>query len=158
MTINWERASRFAVPEESAGYLLWQVTHLWQRWVEAALVELSITHLQFVLLAGIGWLTREGNLVTQVQLAEFCKIDVMQVSQVARKLEEKKLVKRTAHPSDTRAKVLSLTEIGETTLQQALPLIEHLDVEFFGLCNSVALLTELKQLHLENSEPRLPHR
>lgn len=156
MTIDWKKASRFAVPEESAGYLLWQVSHLWQRRVEAALVELNITHLQFVLLAGIGWLTREGNLVTQVQLAEFCKIDVMQTSQVARKLAVKKLVKRAAHPSDTRAKVLTLTPIGEITLHQALPIIERLDAEFFGSGNSVALITELKQLLLESSEQRSP--
>jgi DNA-binding MarR family transcriptional regulator len=147
MNINWQKASRFTVPEESAGYLLWQVTHLWQRRVEAALVELNITHLQFVVLVGIGWLTREDNLVTQVQLAEFCKIDVMQISQVARKLEVKKLVQRASHPSDTRAKVVKLTPIGETTLQEALPLVERLDAAFFGSCNSAALLTELNQLH-----------
>lgn len=157
MTIDWEKASRFAVPEESAGYLLWQVSHLWQRRVEAVLVELNITHLQFVLLVGIGWLTRESNLVTQVQLAEFCKIDIMQTSQVARKLEVKKLVKRITHPSDTRAKVLTLTSMGEITLHQALPLIERLDIEFFESGNSVALITELKQLLLEASEQRSPH-
>ena len=147
MTIDWEKASRFAMPEESVGYLLWYVTHLWQRRVDAALVELDITHLQFVLLVGIGWLTREDNLVTQVQLSEFCRIDVMQISQVARKLEVKKLIKRSVHPSDTRAKVLFLTRIGETTLQQALPVVEHLDAKFFGSCNHVALLAELQQLH-----------
>lgn len=149
MTIDWAKISRFAVPENSAGYLLWQVTHLWQRQVEVALAALDITHLQFVLLAGIGWLTRNGELLTQVQLAEFCKIDVMQISQVARKLEMKKLVKRSAHPTDTRAKVLTLTPTGTTTLRQALPLIEHLDAAFFGPCNHAALLIELQQLHGE---------
>lgn len=147
MTINWEKASRFAVPEASAGYLLWQVTHLWQRQVEAALVELNLTHLQFVLLAGIGWLTRHGALVTQVQLAEFCKIDVMQISQVVRKLELKKLVRRSTHPSDTRAKVLTLTLTGATALQQAVPLVESLDSQFFSLCNQAILLSELQQLY-----------
>ena len=149
MTIDWTK-SRFAVPEDSAGYLLWQVTHLWQRQVEAALTELDITHLQFVLLAGIGWLTRNGSLLTQVQLAEFCKIDVMQISQVVRKLEVKHLIERSAHPTDTRAKVLTLTLTGETTLEQALPLVEHLDMEFFSLCDHAALLVALKQLHHEN--------
>ncbi len=117
MTINWATGSRFAVPEDSAGYLLWQVTHRWQRHVEDALIELNITHLQFVLLAGIGWLTRNDALLTQVQLAEFCKIDVMQISQVVRKLEAKGLVKRDAHPFDTRAKLLTLTASGGTTLK-----------------------------------------
>ncbi|MFM2304169.1 MAG: hypothetical protein RLZZ135_1579, partial [Cyanobacteriota bacterium] len=98
MTIDWARVCQFAVPEDSVGYQLWQVVHLWQRQVDVALAELDLTHLQFVLLAGIGWLTRDGDLLTQVQLAEFCKIDVMQISQVVRKLEVKKLIHRSAHP------------------------------------------------------------
>jgi DNA-binding MarR family transcriptional regulator len=117
MTINWKAASRFTRPEDSTGYLLWQVTHAWQRQLEQTLAALDLTHLQFVLLAGIGWLTRNGDLLTQVELAAFCQIDVMQISQVVRKLEAKKLIRRTTHPTDTRAKVLALTPIGETKLQ-----------------------------------------
>ncbi len=149
MTINWSSVSRFSAPKESAGYLLWQVTHLWQRQVELSLSELDITHLQFVMLAGIGWLTRDGDLIAQVQLAEFCKINVMQISQVAQKLEVKQLIKRSIHPSDTRAKVLTLTPMGETVLSQAIPLIEHLDAVFFETCNQAALVAELRQLQVQ---------
>jgi DNA-binding MarR family transcriptional regulator len=150
MTINWAENSRFAVPEDSAGYLLWQVTHLWQRQVEATLAELDITHLQFVLLAGIGWLTGQGELLTQVQLASFYKIDVMQVSQVVRKLEVKQLVNRSAHPTDTRAKILNLTKTGIKTLNAALTLVEQLDAEFFSSCNHATLLIELQQLQRQD--------
>jgi DNA-binding MarR family transcriptional regulator len=146
MTINWEKASHFALPEDSTGYLLWQAVHLWQRQVESALARLDLTHLQFVLLAGIGWLTHDADLLTQVRLAEFCKIDVMQVSQVARKLELKGLLERCAHPTDTRAKVLKLTQNGEAILEQALPLIENLDAAFFGRCKEETLSSELKKL------------
>jgi DNA-binding MarR family transcriptional regulator len=149
MTINWEKASQFSAPEDSSGYLLWQVVHLWQRQVGVALAKLDLTHLQFVLLAGIGWLTRSHDLLTQVRLAEFCKIDVMQVSQVARKLEIKKLVQRSEHPTDTRAKVLVLTAHGEAILEQAIPLIEHLDNAFFSRCDQATLLSELKKLTYE---------
>jgi DNA-binding MarR family transcriptional regulator len=147
MTINWEKAAQFTVPQDSKGFLLWQVVHSWQRQVEAALAEIDITHLQFVLLAGIGWLTRNGDLLTQVRLAEFCKIDVMQISQVARKLEVKELIQRSAHPTDTRAKVLNLTSSGVAILVQALPLVEGLDAVFFSRCNQSTLLIELKKLH-----------
>ncbi|PZV18187.1 MAG: MarR family transcriptional regulator [Pseudanabaena sp.] len=146
MTINWERVSQFTVPEDSMGFLLWQVVHLWQRQVEMTLAEIDITHLQFVLLAGIGWLTRNGDLLTQVRLAEICKIDVMQISQVARKLEAKELIQRSSHPTDTRAKVLNLTSSGEAILEQALPLVESLDANFFSGCSQPTLLIELKKL------------
>jgi DNA-binding MarR family transcriptional regulator len=150
MTINWQAASRFTRPEDSTGYLLWQVTHAWQRQLEQALAALDLTHLQFVLLAGIGWLTRNGDLLTQVELAAFCQIDVMQISQVVRKLEAKKLIRRTIHPTDTRAKVLVLTPIGQTKLQAALPLVEQLDAAYFAACNQPVLLTQLQQLHQHN--------
>ena len=149
MTIDWERISQFAVPEESTGFMLWQVVHSWQRQVEVVLAELDITHLQFVLLAGVGWMTRNGDLLTQARLAEFCKIDVMQISQVSRKLEVKGLIKRSAHPTDTRAKVLSLTSTGITILEQALPLVECLNAAFFSRCSQSALLLELKNLRHE---------
>ena len=149
MTINWAKVSRFAVPEESAGYLLWQVTHAWQRQVEVALLELDITHLQFVVLAGIGWLTQSGDLLTQVQLAQFCKIDVMQISQVVRKLETKGFIQRSSHPSDTRAKVLTLTSTGKVVLQEALPVVEQLDATFFSHCDQSIFLAELTKLHHE---------
>jgi DNA-binding MarR family transcriptional regulator len=147
MTIDWEKASQFALPEDSAGYLLWQVVHLWQRQVDVTLAAVDLTHLQFILLSGIGWLTRNEDLLTQAQLAEFCKIDVMQISQVARKLESKELIKRSAHPTDTRSKILTLTANGEVTLERAIPLIEDLDTKFFSKCHQGLLLNELKKLH-----------
>ena len=146
MNIDWTKFSQFAVPEDSPGFLLWQVTHLWQRYVESALSQLDITHMQFVLLASIGWLTRNGEWVTQVQVAEFCKIDVMLTSQVVRKLEHKQLIQRLPHPTDTRAKVLIVTTVGEQILAQALPLIEQLDAQFFNSCSRAELRDELLKL------------
>jgi DNA-binding MarR family transcriptional regulator len=153
MSVDWTKLSQFTVPEDSTGYLLWQVMHAWQRQIEGALAELEITHLQFVLLAGISWLTRNDDLLTQVRLAEFCKIDVMQVSQVVRRLEAKSLVKRSAHPTDTRAKTLILTSKGEVILQQAIPLVENLDADFFSHCDQATLLNELKKLHQDINSP-----
>jgi DNA-binding MarR family transcriptional regulator len=74
----------------------------------------------------------------------------MQISQVVRKLEAKKLIERTTHLSDPRAKVLRLTPDGETTLAQAIPLIETLDMEFFSACDHTALLAELQRLQSKN--------
>ncbi len=48
----------FAQTEESPGYLLWQVSMLWQRKMKRGLDEIGLTHTQFVLLASLGWLSR----------------------------------------------------------------------------------------------------
>lgn len=56
-------------PEESSGFLLWQVTNLWQREIKKALENYGLTHSQYVLLASIHWLTIHKQEVTQVVLS-----------------------------------------------------------------------------------------
>ncbi|MDR0228000.1 MAG: MarR family transcriptional regulator [Flavobacteriaceae bacterium] len=121
----------FKAPEESSGYLLWQVTMLWQRAMKRELDKLDITHTQFVLMAALGWLSKEGGNVTQIDIANHSNTDRMMVSKVLRTLEEKKVIKRKDHPVDTRAKVISLTLSGEELLQNALKVVGEVDKAFF---------------------------
>jgi len=121
----------FKAPEESSGYLLWQVTMLWQRAMKRELDKLDITHTQFVLMAALGWLSKEGSNVTQIDIANHSNTDRMMVSKVLRTLEEKKVIKRKDHPVDTRAKVISLTSSGEELLQSALKVVGEVDNAFF---------------------------
>ncbi|HEY0518719.1 MAG TPA: hypothetical protein VGC84_04425, partial [Ilumatobacteraceae bacterium] len=51
--------TRFASPDLSPGFVLWQVATVWQREIRDALADLELTHAQFVLLASVGWL--EGH-------------------------------------------------------------------------------------------------
>ncbi|HEY4388563.1 MAG TPA: winged helix DNA-binding protein, partial [Ktedonobacteraceae bacterium] len=57
--------------------------------------------------------------------------DIMMTSQVVRALEEKGLFTRTVHPTDTRARVVSLTAEGRTVVQQAMVVVEDVDEQFF---------------------------
>lgn len=125
--------SRFEQAEESPGFLLWQVTNLWQRQQRAALEPLGLTHVQFVLLASLAWLARRGDPVNQAQLAQHARTDVMMTSEVARVLEKKGLIQRAPHPFDTRAKCLTLTPQGEDKTKQALKIVEAVDATFFSL-------------------------
>ncbi len=121
--------------EDSTGFLIWQVTTFWQREIARALKPFKLTHVQFVLLASLLWLTKiKGNKaqVTQIMLARHAKLDVMMCSQVIRSLETKKLLNRSPHASDTRAFSLSLTKAGETLILKTLPLIEGIDQKLFG--------------------------
>jgi hypothetical protein len=54
----------FGKAEESTGFLLWQVTNLWQREIKKALERYELTHSQFVLLTSIHWLTLDNQNVT----------------------------------------------------------------------------------------------
>ncbi|MCW7465048.1 MarR family transcriptional regulator [Leptospira levettii] len=118
--------------EDSSGFLLWQVTSLWQREIRYALEPLKLTHSQFVLLASILWLTHQNMEVTQVLLSEHTKIDPMTTSTVIRTLIQKGYVDRREHSSDTRAKIVSLTKSGETITKSAVKKVETFDHEFFS--------------------------
>jgi len=139
---------QFQSPNDSPGFLLWQVSHLWQRSLNAGLRQIGLTHVQFVLLAGLEWLSYSQENVTQVQLASHAKADVMMTSNVLRSLEKKGFVTREIHPTDTRAKCLALTETGREVLLKTVKIVDQIDSDFFSVLNNRisnfnALLLEL---------------
>jgi len=122
----------FKSPNDSPGYLLGQLTMLWQRKQKRVLDPLDLTQTQFVLLAALGWLSKTSNAVTQVDIANQSNSDRMMVSKVLRTLEDKRFITRQEHETDTRAKTIRLTANGELVLQKALIEIENADLEFFA--------------------------
>ena len=117
---------------DSPGFLLWQLTNLWQQAIHAVLSPFGITHVQFVLLASLAWLEKSGGAVSQVALARHAHTDVMMTSQVLRVLEAKGLLRREANPSDSRARRMVLTEAGHRIVGQTVPAVEAADGQFFG--------------------------
>lgn len=131
MNVAWKKTTRFKGPEQSPGFLLWQVSTLWRRQVETALATLELTHPQFVLLASLGWLARQGKNVTQVELARHCGTDITMTSQVLRALERKGLIERKQREGDDRSKFPYLTPNGVKLVEKAIPLVEAVDADFF---------------------------
>lgn len=119
-------------PEQSLGFIFWQTTLLWQRITSESLKNLDLTHVQFILLAGLGWLNKHHEHVTQTMLAKHAKTDIMMTSKVLRTLEKKGLIKRSSHTSDSRAYTLEATKKGKESLQKALSVVENIDQEFFS--------------------------
>ena len=124
---------KFKSPNDSPGYLLGQVTMLWQRKLKKVLDPLNLTQTQFALLAALGWLSKKNNVVTQVDIANQGNADRMMVSKVLRTLQDKKFIIRQEHPTDTRAKVIKLTNEGAKVLQKALTTVENADIDFFSV-------------------------
>jgi len=118
--------------EESSGFLLWQVTNLWQREIKKALEEFGLTHSQYVLLASIHWLTLHNQEVTQVVLSNHTKIDPMTTSTVLRTLQQKGFLQRKEHLRDTRAKTVELTKEGVKIIKMAVVAVEKFDKGFFA--------------------------
>lgn len=141
------------VPDDSLGFLLWRVTHAWQRYVDDRLQVCDLTHLQFALMIALGWLTRHDEPTTQSELIRFVEMHPMQVSQVLSILERKGQISRDRSPANGRTKQIALTASGATALRQAMPLIEEAHTTFFGPDEAGAddLRTILKGLVVQHS-------
>ncbi len=122
--------------EDSSGFLLWQVTTLWQRRIKRSLDLLDLTHTQFVLLATAASLSQNGSIVTQTDIAHQSKTDRMMVSKVLRTLQSKGLIERKEHRTDTRAKEITLTRKALDLVQKAVVAVEQTDREFFGVLHT----------------------
>jgi len=126
-----DKFSSYEGPEKSPGFLLWHVSTSWRSAIEGALKKFELTHPQFVILASLGWLTREENLVSQARVGKMAGLDPNTTSQIIRGLEKKELVYREPS-SDRRVKSPVLTEKGKEVLSKALPAVESEDQHFFN--------------------------
>lgn len=133
--------------EDSSGFLLWQVTNLWQREIKKALEQYDLTHSQYVLMASIHWLQLQKQEVTQIVLSSHTKIDPMTTSTVLRTLEKKEYIKRKEHKTDTRAKTIQLTKKGTEIIKLAIVAVENFDNDFFSkLGNKTDFNSQLQKL------------
>ena len=82
-------------------------------------------------------MTRSGATPTQRQLADQTGLDEIFVSKLLRTLEGNGLVTRAPHPTDARARQLSLTEAGIATITPAIAdvqvLLDELTAPIGGL-------------------------
>ena len=119
-------------PEKAVGFVLWRVVHRYMREVDRALIPLDLTHLQFMTLALAAWLGKNGDSVTQSDVAKHGEMHPMQVSLMLKALEKKGLILRTRNDADVRAKYLELTSEGVVVLRRALPPVVEVQKKLFG--------------------------
>ena len=123
---------RYARADDSAGFLLWKLTALWQRKLDHVLAGFSITQTQYAILASLRWFEERREPTTQSLLAKHARIEPMTLSKAFRNLEEYRLVVRTPSTRDSRAISVRLTTSGRRLTQKAVVAVEDADEEFFG--------------------------
>lgn len=149
-------------PVRSFGFRLWHVQHAFMRRLEAALLPLGLTHMQYVVLRVADYLAQAGERPTQARLAAGTATDRMMVSKVLQLLEGKGLVVRPVHPDDARAHHVVLTEAGRRMVARSVPLAMRAQAEFFGRLGNErverlgATLDELLLLEGSGIAPVLP--
>lgn len=140
----------FSNSEEHPGYYLWQTAMRWQKEMNQVLTDFSLTYTQYIILFTIHRLKNHDTPISQVTIAAVCNIDTMMVSKVLKTLIKKAMVSRKESKIDTRAKIVTLTAFGESTLLQANVAIESAEETFFqSLGNfSDSFYSALEQLSL----------
>jgi DNA-binding MarR family transcriptional regulator len=136
---------KYKKADDSAGFLLWKLTALWQRKLAEVLGEFGITQTQYAILASLKWFEEKSEPTTQTHLVEHTKIDKMTVSKAIRNLEQDGLVVREPSITDSRATNVSFTAHGKKIIHKAVIAIENADDEFFS-CLSEKQLDAYKSL------------
>lgn len=132
---------KYEKADESAGFLLWKITALWQAKLAEVLGEFGITQTQYAMLASLRWFEQKKEAITQAHLVDHTKIEKMTVSKAIRKLEEGGLVLRDKSTSDSRATNVRFTGHGRKVIDNAIVAIESADDEFFTCLTKMQLET-----------------
>ena len=125
--------------DDSAGFLLWKITSLWQNKLSTVLGEFGINQTQFAIMASLKWFEEHNEETTQAHLVEHSKIEKMTVSKSVRSLENKNLISRVKSETDARAINIKFTKEGAKMINKAIVAIESADDEFFSSLSSQEL-------------------
>ncbi len=117
--------------EGIAGFLLWQVSRLWQRRLALALRDLTLPVAHAVILANALRFSEEGRPATQAILSKAAKMDRTTTSLALQALERKKLVTRATPSRDLRAYEVALTAQGREKAFEVIRRFAAADKAFF---------------------------
>jgi MarR family transcriptional regulator, organic hydroperoxide resistance regulator len=129
--ISSNNTYQFVRSEGSTGFLLWQVTKLWQREIKKELEKYNLTYSEFIFLTGTYWLILNKQIVTHILLSSHVKMNQMRASIDLRRLQNKGLLKQHEHLTDTRSKIITLTDAGLKVIKEVVNAVELFDQVFF---------------------------
>jgi MarR family transcriptional regulator, organic hydroperoxide resistance regulator len=112
--------------EPTPGHLVWRLSMKWRVAVDRAVAPLGLTHAQYVLLASLYGMERDGLRPTQRELADHTGLEPLYTSKLARALDAEGLIRRDRDPVDTRAVRLALTDRGHEVVQPAITEVSKL--------------------------------
>jgi DNA-binding MarR family transcriptional regulator len=117
---------------DSPSYYLQVVVYRWEKGMQELLLDFDLTNTQFKILASLMFLTKDRQVITQMDVAKLMGADKMMVSEVIRTLEKKGYLVRADHPTDRRAKSLVVTEKGYDAVETAMQRAVRYDESFFS--------------------------
>jgi DNA-binding MarR family transcriptional regulator len=138
----------FSKLNDTPGYYMMQAVQKWDREIDSILDGLGTTRTQLVLLTALVKLLKDGEPVTQKQVADFVRRDQNTVSAVMRTLEKKGQITRSSTEDDMRAKYIVLTDKGLSLVEQATEKILLMNQRLFPDVNDNKELIKLSSKYL----------
>lgn len=115
MNGNYNQSANF----EDIEYLIWRIFKYLQRGKHKLLEEFGITTSQLELLGAIYHISKHDIEVTQILLSQKTGIDPMTTSTILRTLQKKGLINRHKSKTDTRARIVEVTDAGTDLFEKA---------------------------------------
>jgi DNA-binding MarR family transcriptional regulator len=139
-------------PENYAGFLIWQLSNKWEKYVNQKLKEFNTNQGECFHLIALLQLSTRLSEVTQVDISEVTGGSIMNTSKILRSLEQKQWITRQT-ASDSRAKSVAVTEAG---LQVAIATTEGLaaaNQDFYDQHHTPAFIATLQKLNQKHKQP-----
>jgi DNA-binding MarR family transcriptional regulator len=119
------------------GYTLLHAAQTWRTEATAVLKPHGLTVPQFLVVMALFRQARHGwALLTQSEVAERLGMDANTISQIARGLERRGILRRSAHERDARARALSLTDAGLEIARDASAAARRLNDTYFSVIST----------------------
>lgn len=141
--------SKSTDPNNDISFLIWRIMKYWQRGRQRLLDEFGITGSQMGLLSAICYMSEYKMEVTQIILSQETEIDPMTTSTILRNLQKKGLISRRESTTDTRARIVEVTNEGTALFLRAKAKIEEHQEELFKNIDKQGLVTHLRLLLAE---------
>jgi MarR family transcriptional regulator, organic hydroperoxide resistance regulator len=111
----------------SLSYLIWEINNKINQKIAKKLLKWKVTPLQFRVLSVVAKLNSEQEIVTQINITNYLRTDQTMISKVVRDLELKQYLVREVGRTDTRAKVITITELGLSLVKSQQKIIQEMD-------------------------------
>lgn len=141
-----ENCIKLGNPNDDIGYLIWRVTKFWQRGKHKILDEFGLTGPQLELLGAIYHMSKLKMEATQIVLSQETEIDPMTTSTILRNLQKKGLINRRESTTDTRARIVEVTQNGADLFVKAITKVKESQDTLFENIDKEALKTHLQTL------------
>jgi DNA-binding MarR family transcriptional regulator len=136
-------------PEEFAGFLIWQLSNKWEKYVNQKLKEFNTNQGECFHLISVLQLSKERDEVTQVDIAQVTGGSIMNTSKILKNLEQKQWITRQT-ASDPRAKKITVTEAGFKILIATATVLAKANADFYSIHHTADLIATLQQINHEH--------